>query len=124
MFGDTPAGPTCPLDAVLMDTMHTYWTNFARTGDPNQGGGQGGGAALLLPHWPRYSSGVEVERGGAPPPQLMVLDHVCAATAVVRAPFYDLHDLWLEGVVAKLQLLQPEGEGATSSGGGATSSRL
>jgi para-nitrobenzyl esterase len=42
---DRPA-PT-PKDEAMSDMMRTYWTNFAKTGDPNGAG---------LPNWPAYSA--------------------------------------------------------------------
>src|SRR5579862_3018614 len=43
-----------PEDRKLSDQIQTYWTNFARTGDPNNGAATPG-----LPKWPIYNSSTE-----------------------------------------------------------------
>jgi para-nitrobenzyl esterase len=48
VFGTLAASPAVPWEAAdraLSEQMMTYWSNFARTGDPNGPG---------LPPWPRY----------------------------------------------------------------------
>jgi para-nitrobenzyl esterase len=42
-----------PQDNALSDLMQTYWSNFAKTGNPSNPGA-GGGAGV--PHWPAYDA--------------------------------------------------------------------
>jgi para-nitrobenzyl esterase len=42
-----------PEDYTLSDQMMSYWTNFAKSGDPNGVDGKGG----KLPEWPKYGKG-------------------------------------------------------------------
>jgi para-nitrobenzyl esterase len=69
-----PMGPSGPLgdqDRVVSEAMQTYWTQFARTGNPNASG---------LPHWPSYvGAGGQTQRLGA----------VIAQAAEEGSPRYD-----------------------------------
>jgi para-nitrobenzyl esterase len=74
VFGALDSLPTVPwedADRRLSDLMMTYWTNFARTGDPNGPG---------LPVWPRYSA-----QDGTP---VMHLNETSAARPDERRPRY------------------------------------
>ncbi len=42
-----------PEDYKISDLMETYWTNFARTGNPN---GDSGAAGQGVPNWPQYDA--------------------------------------------------------------------
>lgn len=63
-FDAQPQVPWVPADRELGRLIQSYWTNFARNGDPNGPG---------LPNWPAYSSG-----GGW---QVMHLDSPSSARA-------------------------------------------
>ena len=62
-----------PEDRQLSDQMQRYWTNFARTGDPNADGSNGAD----LPQWPVYgaASGWMVMHLAPPQPAAAPDDH-------------------------------------------------
>ncbi|HWD29155.1 MAG TPA: carboxylesterase family protein [Rhizomicrobium sp.] len=72
VFGFGPIGAFAPAqDTAMVDEMQTYWTNFAKTGDPNGAG---------VPLWPRYE--------GAHPQTLVIGDET-KAVADFRKPQLD-----------------------------------
>ena len=60
-----------PQDTAMSATMQAYWTNFAKTGDPN---GEG------LPPWPKFEG---------PAPQTLVIDDAPHAVANFRKAQFD-----------------------------------
>ncbi len=70
-----PGMPIRPEDRALSELMQQYWTNFAKTGDPNAPG---------LPQWPTYNA--------ADGWQVMHLDATPAAAPDTRRP----RDLFLD----------------------------
>ncbi len=73
VFGSFPtsgniSGKFGPVDFHLADLMETYWTNFAKSGDPNDGSSSSGSKkagdpnasgdpnSAALPHWPEFNA--------------------------------------------------------------------
>jgi para-nitrobenzyl esterase len=86
VFGSFPtsgniSGKFGPVDFQLADLMETYWTNFAKTGDPNSSGDP---TSAALPHWPEFNAAqlylVFTEDGQG-----------VASTSPLRAPQCDLY---------------------------------
>jgi para-nitrobenzyl esterase len=75
------AGKFTDVDTKLADLMETYWTNFAKTGNPN-----GTGA----PNWPRLT-----EAGGYI--EFMLDGHAEAREGLLRAPQCALYREILDG---------------------------
>ncbi len=75
--------PWSDRDAALSDEMQQYWTNFAKTGDPNGPG---------LPAWPRY---------GAPSQEAMELGDATRAIPVLDPQRKALFDAYLATRLSK-----------------------
>src|SRR5258708_13787417 len=73
--------PTKPTDRKLSNEVQVYWSNFAKTGNPNGAG---------VPVWPKFGPGREYMDLGSPTP---------VAKAALRAPFCDV---WREKLLGSL----------------------
>ena len=88
VFGALDSVPKVPwtdADRTLSDPMTTYWSNFARTGDPNGPG---------LPAWPRFT-------GQGDGPQVMHLDVKSEARPDVQRARYETLDQVMSAAPAK-----------------------
>ena len=72
-------------DRALSDAIGTYWTNFARSGDPNGNG---------LPQWPRLGS-VDAAGRTTPEPRLIQLDTTITAVPDHHRSRYEVLDALL-----------------------------
>jgi para-nitrobenzyl esterase len=79
----SPQVPWQPADRQLSDLMTSYWSNFARSGDPN---GRG------LPRWPRYT--------GEAAPQVMHLDVASEARPDTLRARYEALDAVMQAAPA------------------------
>ncbi|MGB7135094.1 MAG: carboxylesterase/lipase family protein [Acidobacteriaceae bacterium] len=87
VFGTLDARPDAawqPEDQKLSDLIETYWTNFARTGNPN------GNSVSGNPNWPQYD-----EQDGWQVMHLDVDSH--AGADPYRARYLFLKNAWVKG---------------------------
>jgi para-nitrobenzyl esterase len=82
LFGTWPKDvQLAPIDRKLSEQMQAYWTNFARTGDPN---GEG------LPEWPKFTKDAQG--------YMAFTDNGAAAKAGLRR---DYCELWRQAQSAR-----------------------
>jgi len=84
VFGKSlPLFPTDQQDQIITQAMGDYWTQFAKTGDPNMEG---------LPEWPAFSRAEQLN---------MVFGPKIDATPVERADAYDIFErYWMQLIEA------------------------
>jgi para-nitrobenzyl esterase len=88
VFGKTvPLFPWDEQDRTITQAMGDYWTQFARSGDPNREG---------LPSWPRFSRAEE---------RNMIFGPTIEAAPVERAEAYDVFERHWTGLV---EAIRPE----------------
>ena len=73
VLGGPPSGEPTAVDKQISDAMQQYWTNFAKTGDPNGGN---------LPKWPKFE--------GSTRAYLQFTDAGPVPKEGLRRPFCDL----------------------------------
>jgi para-nitrobenzyl esterase len=73
VLGGPPAGEPTAVDKQISDAMQQYWTNLAKTGDPN---------GSTLPKWPKFD--------GSTRAYLQFTDGGLVAKEGLRRPFCDL----------------------------------
>jgi para-nitrobenzyl esterase len=73
VLGGPPPGEPTAVDKQISDAMQQYWTNFAKTGDPNGG---------RLPKWPKFDHSTRA--------YLQFTDAGLVAKEGLRRPFCDL----------------------------------
>jgi para-nitrobenzyl esterase len=82
--GVGPRVPATPADRQISEVMQQYWTNFAKTGDPNGGD---------LPKWPKFDVRTRA--------YIQFTDADPVAKEGLRRPFCDLFIQNLSRVMAK-----------------------
>jgi para-nitrobenzyl esterase len=71
-------GKFTPAQGQLRLAMQKYWTQFAKTGDPNGGG---------LPTWPKYTTATDSAESLVPPAPTTETDFATAHNCAFWAPF-------------------------------------